>query len=477
MLLSFAAFLILFLALGLYASLRGKTSHQDYYLAGQSISPWAVGLSGVATNNSGYMFIGMVGYTYAVGLAAIWVGIGLIVGDFLTSLVVHRRFRQATEDTQAVSYAGVLSAWHGTRYKKLQFLIGLISLIFLLAYAGAQLSASNKLFQVIVDESWPTNSGALIAAFAITLYCLRGGIRASIWTDVAQAGLMLITAFLLFGVLLYSSGGYDGALNSLQSIPGFLNLTNNDVMLPGVLGGILFAIGWIFCGVSVIGQPHIMSRFMTLNKPENYYLVRPWYYSFYILMYILVVGIGLFARIHFPELGAQDPELAMPTVAHSLFPPVITGILIAGVFAAAMSTADSQIISCSSVLSRDLGLHWGKRTWEIPAATLASITIALLFALSNNQSIFSLVILAWSAMGAAFAPLLLIIVCKGRPTELQAITVVLTGLTVSILWHVVGWHRVVYEGMPAILLALLVYFLWTGARKSRLSGLISILRI
>ena len=83
---SFLFFLFLFIAIGLSSIRKSKQSKQDYYLASRSVAPWLVGLSAVATNNSGYMFIGVIGYTYKTGLAAIWLMVGWILGDFLASL-------------------------------------------------------------------------------------------------------------------------------------------------------------------------------------------------------------------------------------------------------------------------------------------------------------------------------------------------------------------------------------------------------
>ena len=75
---------------------KSTGSNADYYLASSSVRPWLAGLSAVATNNSGYMFIGVIGFTYTTGLAAIWLMVGWIAGDFLASLFVHRRLREAT---------------------------------------------------------------------------------------------------------------------------------------------------------------------------------------------------------------------------------------------------------------------------------------------------------------------------------------------------------------------------------------------
>lgn len=191
MIVSFGLFLLLFTLIGLASYWQSRGTQQDYYLASGSVKPWLAGLSAVATNNSGYMFIGVIGYTYVAGLAAIWLMIGWIAGDFLASLLVHKRIKEAASRTGEVSYAGVLSLWGGGDDKRvLQRAIGLISLVFLLAYASAQLVAGSKALHVLFG--WPPWAGAVMGSLLVTLYCLAGGIRASIWTDAAQSIVMIM---------------------------------------------------------------------------------------------------------------------------------------------------------------------------------------------------------------------------------------------------------------------------------------------
>ena len=195
MVLSFICFLTAFTLVGLASSRVSRGTSEDYYLASGSIKPWLVGLSAVATNNSGYMFIGVIGYTYVTGLATVWMMVGWILGDFIASTFVHSRLRAATERSGEVSYAGVLSAWYGRSQPGLQRLIGALSLLFLLAYASAQLVAGSKALHVLLG--WPIWAGAVMGAVLVTLYCFAGGIRASIWTDAAQSIVMIVAMALL----------------------------------------------------------------------------------------------------------------------------------------------------------------------------------------------------------------------------------------------------------------------------------------
>lgn len=449
---SFLGFLLAFTLIGLSSVRQSRGTRHDYYLAQNTIKPWLVGLSAVATNNSGYMFIGVIGYTYVTGLASIWLMVGWILGDFLASLFVHARLRKAASDSDEVSYAGALSNWYGSHNSKLQRLIGLVSLVFLLAYAGAQLVAGGKALHVLLN--WPTWAGAVTGSVLVTLYCFAGGIRASIWTDAAQSMVMILAMGLLLAVAVHSLGGPSAAINDMQQVQGFLDWFPTDLALPGFAGAALFALSWLFAGMSVIGQPHVMVRFMTLEDSGTMGRARLWYYLWFTAFYCMAIGVGLLSRVHLSDVGSFDAELALPTMALDLLPPVLVGLILAGIFAATMSTADSLVLSCSAAITHDLLPHRVERPLLIKLTTIAIAGCALGLALVNNQSVFSLVIMAWSALASAFAPLLIALCLGDKPSENRSIVSVITGLSVALLWRWVGWHEAVYEGLPGIIAGL-----------------------
>ena len=82
------------------------------------------------------MFTGMIGYTYMVGASAVWIAFGLVLGDFLASLFVHRRFRAQAGACGSVSYTGLLATWHGREYRVLRGVAAVVTLVFLLTYAA-----------------------------------------------------------------------------------------------------------------------------------------------------------------------------------------------------------------------------------------------------------------------------------------------------------------------------------------------------
>ncbi len=465
MITSFLCFLLGFTLIGLSSIRKSRRSKHDYYLASSSISPWLVGLSAVATNNSGYMFIGVIGYTYVTGLASIWLMFGWIAGDFLASLFIHSRLRIATSQSNEVSYAGVLSHWHGEDNKALQAVIGGISLLFLLVYASAQLVAGSKALHVLFD--WPTWAGAVMSALLVALYCFAGGIRASIWTDAAQSIVMMLAMGVLLVVATQNLGGIDQALNKMHAVDGFMDWFPKDLVLPGLTGGLLFLIGWMFAGLSVIGQPHIMVRFMTLESTGKIRQARYWYYLWFLIFYSLATGVGLLSRIYLANVASFDAELALPVMAQQLLSPTFVGLILAGIFAATMSTADSLILSCSAAVTHDLLPHNIEKTSLIKLITVIITGFALMLALMNNQSVFNLVIMAWSGLASAFAPLLIVLCLGKKPGQTLSVAAVFTGFFVALGWRYMGWHHSIYEGMAGILSGLFLLSIPFLSQKKR----------
>lgn len=459
---SFIGFLLLFTFIGLSSAWSSRGTKEDYYLASGDVRPWLVGLSAVATNNSGYMFIGVIGYTYATGLASIWLMIGWIAGDFLSSLYVHARLRRATSESGEVSYAGVLSNWYGQKHSSVQRLIGIISLLFLLTYASAQLVAGGKALHVLLG--WPLWSGAVAGAVLVSLYSFAGGIRASIWTDAAQSIVMIFAMGVLLFVALMNLGGLSSAVEQMQGVDGFMDWFPKDLVFSGWIGGALFIVSWLFAGLSVIGQPHIMVRFMTLNNLKSMRQAKLWYYLFFTLFYCMATGVGLLSRIYLSDTGSFDAEMALPLMAQQLLPPVLVGLILAGIFAATMSTADSLVLSCSASITHDILPHKVELTWLLKLATIMVTGVALLLALTNNQSVFSMVIMAWSGLASAFAPLLIFLCFGKQPSQFICITAILSGFAVALVWRVFGLSGVVYEGLPGILAGIII--LYTGCSFS-----------
>jgi hypothetical protein len=190
----------------------------------------------------------------------------------------------------------------------------------------------------------------------------------------------------------------------------------------------LFAIGWLFAGFSVVGQPHVMVRFMALDGAEQMGRARAWYYGWFTVFYAMATGVGLMSRLLLPETGSFDSELALPTIALELLPDLLVGVILAGIFAATMSTADSLILSCAGSLTEDLPKAPRRGIRAAKLATIVVTLCALGVALFDNSSVFVLVVYAWAGLGAAFGPLLTGYALGYRPDERLALGMVGTGV-------------------------------------------------
>ncbi len=455
---SFLFFLLLFVAIGAASVMKSRGTNRDYLVAGGSVQPWLVALSAVATCNSGYMFIGQIGYTYATGLSSMWLGFGWIFGDLLASLAIGRKLRVTSEKRELLSFGGLLSRWHGTHFPKLRFLVGIITIAFLGTYAAAQLKAGSKALHVLLG--WDYSTGAIIGFFVVVIYCMAGGIRASIWTDAAQSFVMIFAMGLLLWVTVDHVGGPAAFSEQLAQVSDtYMDVAPADLLWNNALGLGLFIAGWMFAGFAVAGQPHVMVRYMTLDDPKNITRVRVYYYTWYTLFYAGAIGVGLAARILIPETEAFDAELAMPVLSKELLPEVLLGLVLAGLFAATMSTADSQILSCSAALTRDVVPRRFDTMWVTKAGTLLVALLALGVALFGSSNVFDLVLVAWSVLGAAFAPLLFVYAMGRRVSEWHAIAMIAIGIGTTLSWRALGLSGYIYEVAPGILAGLLVYAL------------------
>ena len=452
---SFLLSLAIFLMIGMSSLLKSRNTQEDYLVAGKSIPAWLTGLSAVATNNSGFMFIGMIGLTYAIGLSSIWLMVGWVFGDMLASFYILRPLHAASRSNKIHSYGGLLSHWHGGNNFQLRRLIGVLTIAFLSLYAAAQLKAGSKATEVLMgwDPSW----GILIGAVIVLLYSTAGGLRASIWTDAAQSLVMLVGMGLLIMGGVELAGGWGSALEKMANIDGhYLDwFPNTDT-----LGIVLFILGWLFGGIAVFGQPHIVVRFISLDNPQHINRMRVYYYSWFILFYGATILVGLLSRVAFPEQAGFDTELALPTLALRVLPDAMTGLVLAALFAATLSTADSLILSCSASVTRDFTRQPGRlhSLWAAKLTTFTLLSIAVVIALTGAESVFALVLDAWGLLGSAFTPLVLILALGKRVQQTLAISMIAVGVISFLLWQQFGLGGLIYSVAPGIVAGLLAYF-------------------
>jgi sodium/proline symporter len=456
---SFILCLLLFLGVGIASATRRKNTSDDYLLASRNVGPWVAALSAVATNNSGFMFVGLIGATYSEGLSSLALMAGWVLGDYAAWLAgIPKALRTRSEQAGCATIPSFLG--HGIEGgDKVVKIAGLIVLAFLGTYAAAQLTAGSKALHALFG--WDLAAGAVLGAAIVVVYCFSGGIRASIWTDVVQSVVMFVAMNLLLLVGVSNAGGPAALWTSLYAIdPQLVNI----VPVDAPFGFAMFLLGWLSAGFGVVGQPHIMVRAMAIDSAENVATARRVYVVWNMLFSISAVGVGLTARLLLAETTGFDPEIAMPALSMQLLHPVLVGLVLAGLFAATMSTADSQVLSCSAALTQDLlprpraGQNYNK------LGTVVVTAIILMLALKGS-SVFALVVLAWSGLAASLGPLLVIRCLGRRVTSATAIAMMLGGLFAVLAWkYGFGYGVGLNEALPGMLAGFAVYGIGSSIR-------------
>lgn len=459
-LLSFLFFLILTLLVGIFSYQKAESNSEDYLLAGRSVNPYIMALSSFSTTNSGYMFIAYIGYTYIHGISSLWYLITWISGEFLAWKFIHPLLRIKSEKEKLNTLSSFISGPEPKQKSSLVKITALISFIFLGVYAAVQLKIANKALFVLTD--WDTNTGIIIAGLIVAVYCFSGGIRASIWTDVFQTFLMLGAMFTVLALAIFHVGGLSELFSNLQNIdPEMLQWISPEWKGHFVILLLSLALN----GFGVIGQPHIMIRAMTINHAANLQKARNIYLLCYVFFGLASWLVGLSSRVLVPNLSPSKAELALPILAENLLNPIMLGMILAGIFSAALSTADSQIISCSANLTQDL---FPKLKSSYLASKISTLTVAffvVLIAIFFHDSIFNLILVSWAVLAASLGPLIFMRCFGIKFSEKASIASVLLSSTAVILWrYLFHLSPFVHEVLVGVLVGTLIIILFKDPR-------------
>ncbi|GAB5443754.1 MAG: sodium/proline symporter PutP [Fuerstiella sp.] len=473
---SFLVFLGIFVLIGVSSARARKSTTDDYLLAGRDVPPWLAALSAVATNNSGFMFIGQIAYSYRVGIESVWMMVGWVVGDFIAWQIVHPRVRRQSEEQNVVTLPALLGRAGSSGQQTQRSVVvaaGLLTFVLLGVYAAAQLKAGSTALQTLFG--WPPEVGAVIGAVIVVLYCFSGGIRASIWTDAAQSIVMILAMVTLLLAASREVGPPAAVWDNLrQQDPTLVEWIPPDLKF----GFGLYLLGMTFGGFGAIGQPHILVRFMAIRSVDEIRRARWIYFAWFIPFFVASIAVGLYARAFMPDLlsipltegmlEAQATELAMPEMARRLLPDILIGLTLAGLFSATMSTADSQILVCSSAITQDINPRWKTSYLVSKVATLAVAALALSVALYAGQGVFALVLIAWSALGAGIGPALLLRLVGVRLSSSTILLMMTAGVGTVIFWNAAGYDGDVFKLLPGMLAA---FAMWpVGTVIDRLTG-------
>ena len=464
---SFILFMIAFAGIGLASMLVKEDTTDDYLVAGRGMHPALAALSAVSTWNSGYMFIGFIGFTFTMGYSIVWIAFGSMAGQIVAWIWLYKFIQESANERGLRSLSSLVSEATGSPEAKLA---AILSILFLSVYAAAQLTSGGKALYVMLG--WSEVIGILIGFVLVVAYCYAGGIRASIWTDAAQSSVMIIGSTLLCWVALGEIGGFSGLHSGLEAQNA--NLTS---IVPADLGfGVtLWAFAFFLGGLSVAGQPQVVTRVMTLGSDKDRKTAMLWFFAWQTPFLLIMTVIGLSSRVVFT--GSDfDPELGLPMLAMETLGPFWVGLILASIFAATMSTADSQVLACTAAFTDDVMPEISqdhKKTKAVTLGVAAFATAISIFGLyvPGGDSVFSLVVLAVYGLGSIFVPILIIRWAKYEPDTTHTIAMMVAALTGVIAWRLMGLNDEVFESIPGMGAAFLTHFVMNKIRSPELSPL------
>ena len=465
-LLSFLLFLGFFAGVGL-ASMRVKQdTTDDYLVAGRGMHPALAALSAVSTWNSGYMFIGFIGFIYLMGYSAIWIGVISTIGQLVAWAWLYKFIQKEGNERGLRSLSSLVSEKAGAPEAKLA---AVLSVFFLSIYAAAQLTAGGKALFVMLG--WPELVGILIGFVLVVAYCYAGGIRASIWTDAAQSCVMIVGSVILCWVALGNVGGFSGMHTELESQSATLvNFLPTDISL----GISLYLLAFFLGGLGVAGQPQVVSRVMTLKSDEDRKQAMIWFFVWQTPFIALMFIVGLASRVLFTD-GDFDAELGLPALAMDTLPALGVGMILASIFAATMSTADSQVLACTAAITDDIKPEWRedhkttKKVTLYVAAAATMISIGGLY-VPGGDSVFALVVLAVYGLGGIFVPLLIIRWMGYKPDTFHSIAMMISAFSGVIVWTFLGLGGDVFPSVPGVGSAFIAHFIMCAVREDSASN-------
>lgn len=450
MLISFLAFFILFTAVGMAASFFRKSNIEDYFLASRNVPGWLVALSYGATISSGATFIGFAGLAYTAGLTAVFATVGLMIGDHVGWIVAGNKIRNKGIETNAHTYPSLVGKLCGKDYQIVTVITAMLTVVFMGTYCSAQLVAGAKIGQSLFD--WDYNIFVFTGAAVLLAYCWAGGIRASIWTDAVQAIIIMLSLIILVVVAMGEIGGFGPLYTQLQAIDPALVDPFQFKFLP-------VFVGWLAFGVGVLGQPQLMVRHMVARSDKDLLVARRIYLGWRWTVLALATLVGFIARVMIPEIeGGFDAELSIPALWEDLLPPVFVGFMVAGLFSATMSTADSLLLAASSALTQHVFPQLRNSYVFARLGTVIVIAFIVTIALLASQNVLSLVVLAWGGMASAVAPLVVLMLLGARPTQRLAVTMMVAGFGVAIYWrHGLGLQAELMDLVPGMVTGFAIF--------------------
>ena len=472
-------YLLGMLLIGILFSRRGTASASEFYLGGRRLGPLVTAMSAEASDMSSYLLMGLPGLAYLAGLAEVgWTAIGLAVGTYLNFLLVARRLRVYSARLGAITVPDFFSRRYGDKRHLLSCVAALVILVFFVPYTASGFKAVGTLFHSLFG--WDYHASMIVGAAVIIGYTVLGGFLAVSTTDLIQSVFMTVALAIVVVYGVGQAGGMSAVMGNARALPGYLNMVQGYDAARGQAGsfGAFSVVTTLAWGLGYFGMPHILLRFMAIRDESEIKTSRRiasvWVVlSMAVAVFIGVVGYSMSVAGKIPFLTtASESETVIVKISdrmsgNGVLFAIAAGVILAGILAATMSTADSQLLAAASSVSQDLVQDFfGVKTDEkktMLTARLTVIAIALIgivLAWDENSSVFRVVSFAWAGFGAAFGPAMLLALFWKRSNRFGALAGMISGGATVFVWKYaiapLGGVWAIYELLPAFILSLLV---------------------
>jgi sodium/proline symporter len=467
-------YLLLMIYIGFYFSKKSDGSAEGFYLGGRKLGPFVAAMSAEASDMSSYLLMGLPGLAYISGIADVgWTAIGLAAGTYLNWLLVAKRLRRYSVKCNAITVPEFFSRRYRDDKNILMCIAAIVIIIFFVPYTASGFKAVGTLFNALFGVDY--HVAMIIGAIVIVGYTILGGFLAVSTTDLIQSIVMTfaLIAIVIFGINV--AGGWDAVMDNARNLPGYLSMSSTYNIADGTSSkyGLLTIVSTLAWGLGYFGMPHILLRFMAIRDENEIKTSRRiasvWVViSMGVAITIGVIGCAASAAGAFPAFDNEsDAETVVIKFAHLLaehgfLAAIVAGLVLAGILACTMSTADSQLLAAASSVSQNLmqdvfKIKMSTKTAMLVArSTIAVIAvIAVFLAWNPSSSVFNIVSFAWAGFGGAFGPVMLFSLFWKRTNFQGALAGMITGGVVVFAWKYLvrplggAWN--IYELLPAFL--------------------------
>jgi sodium/proline symporter len=461
-----------------FAYSKTNNDSTDFYLGGRKMGPLVTAMSAEASDMSSWLLMGMPGLAYLTGIASPgWTAIGLALGTWLNWLIVARRLRRYSANLDAITVPQFLSLRFHDQRNLLNALGAVIIIVFFVPYTASGFAACGKLFHSLFGVDYM--AAMLVSALVIVGYTILGGFRAVTTTDLIQSMVMSLALIAVLGYGIVVAGGWGAVVENAQSLSGYLTMTaSHDAVTGGAASySLLDIVSTMAWGLGYFGMPHILLRFMAIEDEKKLVLSRRIATVWVVIamaasIVIGMVGLGMTRVGALEFLGGSSSETLIVRIAslisrHGVLAAVLAGLILAGILAATMSTADSQMLAAASSVSQNILQEFGhlklSEKQSLFAARLTIICVSVVgvvLARDPDSSVFGIVSFAWAGFGGAFGAVVLCALFWKRCNWQGALAGMLCGGLMVFVWKYIvsplGGVFGIYELLPAFLVSLAV---------------------